>query len=416
MVKGLGKPLCNANKMRLLNFQPKSTLKFNDQSQSGELPISDLAQISKDACIDGLTGIFNHVEHDFRGQINKDADAIMQNGAYIFDKNAGLSSEKQKIGRIRYVICSMALVATGLSLMSRLILNVSIVEITKKGPVELMQSLPEEYTQESDSMLLNDTILSEAGQTFLSDTIQPSDWSMREKNFLLAAFYIGYSPSMMLSGSLASKFGSKYPLLVCVISTSIINFLTPTVVRYSLPMLIGLRIVLGIFQGGIVPATFDLFNRWLTLSETSIFVPLIRVSFSLGSMFGAILPGISLSFGHDWPLAFYIASLFCAAWSLVWFQLATTLPQSNKLVTSNELSKIMRKKNTNLGQNTSRDDGQTAIKPPNPPLLKIITHPSVIALTLAKFTYNFGMDFMALELALYLEQIHKISTQMVSAD
>lgn len=188
-----------------------------------------------------------------------------------------------------------------------------------------------------------------------------------------------------------------------------------------------------------MPCMYDLFNKWLTMTETSIFIPLVKVSSALGILIGAMLPGISSLLELGWPSIFYMASSFCFFWSILWILLATSTPQTNRFVEINECQWIMRKKqpfsfesdtNLKLDAHQKKPASSSAVAgdqskrrtstPKNKleestPWLLIATNPSVLALTLVKFTYNIAMDFLFIELSLYLKKVHQASTETVSA-
>lgn len=387
---------------------------INNNTTGGKVLI-----MTNDACIEGISGSFSQVKHDFRLQGVEENNSNDQ------------SSNMKEVGpphKFRFLLCSLALLALSLNLMSRMILNVAIVEMTRKvQPDEDLQSVTQDSgIQESSStdFVSTDSILS----TSINSSIlmeQPKhldplhfNWSAKEQNFLISAFYIGYAPAMMVSGGLTDRYGSKYILLLTIVGSSMINLVTPYIAGISLHLLISSRICLGIIQGGLVPALYGLFNKWLTMTETSIFVPLTKVSFAFGSLIGASLPGIAVYFGYEWPIMFHFASFVCAIWAIIWYPLSTSIPQTNKFVSSEELRWIMRKKQQNFSANVDNNDengrSQEQVVPP-PPWLLIIKNPSVIALTLTKLTYNIGMDFIFLELSTYLKAIFNTPTKTISA-
>lgn len=377
---------------------------------------------TNDACIEGISGSFSQVKHDFRQQ------CVQGNNS----QGSVSSASKKEVGppdKFRFFLCTFALLAMSFSLMSRMILNVAIVEMTKKimpddsHPIDNNTTLETTTTNfvTTDSIFTASSDSNTGIMTRSKHSEAPHfDWSAKEKNFLISAFYIGYAPSMMISGGLTDKYGAKYILLLTIAGSSVVNLLTPYIASSSLYLLIGSRIFLGLLQGGLVPASYGLFNKWLTMTETSIFVPLTKVSFALGSLIGTSLPGITVLLGYEWPFMFHVASFICAIWALIWYPISSSTPQTNKFVSSEELRWIMRKKQqqNSTDQQTTKtnidnEKPQQQVLPP-PPWLLIIKNPSVLALTFVKLTYNIGMDFIFLELSIYLSTIYKTPIQTIS--
>lgn len=374
---------------------------LKDESKSeNRLSILSAAE-AQDVCIDGLIGQFNHLDHNDQGQ-----------GKYFKNEPHWDTPKREKVKRFRFVICSLVLVGLAFGLMSRMILNLAIVEMTKSKSCQ-----SSEPSNNSSQIELADVECD--GLHF--------DWSVKQQNFLLASFYIGYAPSMFFSGAVTDKYGPKLPLLVCLAGSSIFNMLTPIIAASSFSLLIGSRIASGFLQGCMIPAIYGFYNSWLTLNETSIFIPLSKVSAAIGLLIGSMLPGAIASLGLEWPFLFYIGGLLCFVWSIIWFLIATSKPQDNRFVQPRELEWIMRKKTPIVsvvsmnsiiksGINEPEKTTKKASEDPIPWLL-IITCPSVLALTLVKFTYNLGTDFLTLEQATYFKNIHsadmsKISTTM----
>lgn len=424
-----------------MKFGKKHELKLDlgTQIDSGELrlAVGDLA-VSKgmieqrDAYSDGIRGQFLPIANDFSSL--KEAD--FAKSCKFIEGPHWTGASREKVRRFRYVICLMALASVALSLMSRMILNIAIVDMVL--PVECRASEIDVTTAspESDIELL--TWSSETPEETTTTMDQPSeqeekcramwadyeaglrfDWSQKDQNGLLGSFYIGYMPAILFSGGIADKYGGKYPLLLAVLGSSVINLVTPLLARYSYAALFASRMTIGIIQGGVVPSLYDTFNKWLTANEASMFVPLIKVSMPLGSLLGAVLPGLATSLELKWTSLFYFTSLLCLLWSLAWIISSSPNPQTSKFIDAAELHKIIRKKQdlsciATIDNRSAKKGEQPPKKNTSTPWLKIVTNPSVLALTFLKYTYNISMDFFYIELGLYLDNVHKASPQVVS--
>lgn len=229
-------------------------------------------------------------------------------------------------------------------------------------------------------------------------------------------------------GRLAEVYGAKYVLLLAVAGSASINLMTPFLARNSFYLLVLSRIIMGILQSGVFPAMYALFNKWLTMSEASIYAPLIKMNLRLGMLFGSLLPGLL----PNWWSVFYFTGVLSTIWSLAWFFIATSEPENNDWVSKEELDHIVKKKTlkpqerksdeVELNDRTvngisivSKSSEKSKKKPSlKTPWLKILTAPSVIGLIIVKLTLNYAIDFLSIELPSYLKYVHHASTQQIS--
>lgn len=257
----------------------------------------------------------------------------------------------------------------------------------------------EDYQQKNGDQTEKSEIL--AGNASTLDTF---DWTVQQRTRLLGAFFYSYPVFMIAGGWIAETHGVKYVLLTSVAGSGLINLLTPWMARNSFGLLFFSRIVMGAIQAGAFPAMYALFNEWLTMSEASIFAPLIKVNLRLGALLGTGLSGIVA----EWPNVFYSAGYVSLIWSILWMIFATSQPKDSNWVSKLELAHIMRKKLTKL-----KDLNSSSNKKKSTPWLKIITAPSVLALIIIKLTFNFGIDFVVILLPTYLKAVHHMSRTKV---
>lgn len=252
-------------------------------------------------------------------------------------------------------------------------------------------------------------------------------WSISKQSVLLGGFYYSYFFFMILGGRMAEVYGAKYVLLICVAGSAVINLATPWMARNSFVLLVVSRILMGIVQAGVFPAMYALIAKWLTMSEASIFAPLIKMNLRLGMLLGSLLPGIL----PGWPSVYYTTGVLSFLWSVLWIFIATSTPQENKWVSQAELEHIMKKKRRpeqiemsayqesqtsseqSLDKTSSAAASAAAANKPTP-WVKILTSPSVIGLIIVKLTFNYALDFLAILLPSYLKYVHHASKGQVS--
>lgn len=360
------------------------------------------------------------------------------------------NDDTEKGTRVRFFICILGLASLAMSQMSRSVLNITITDMVhpdmiKKDddvstdgscpwPVEDNIESSSELTSTIDSKSLessttvffeassfdpfsdpsNQQVDTETPFETTSSQLEKSDrfmWTIQDQNVLLGGFFYSYFAFMIIGGRVAEIYGAKYVLLASVAGSGVINLLSPWLARTSFPMLVASRILMGVIQAGVFPAMYALFNEWLTMTEASIFAPLIKTNLRLGALFGTIASGVI----SEWPNVFYVTGGLSLVWCVLWMFFATSRPEDNRWVSKIELARIVRKKLTklqSLEQDHSTKDKKQ--KKDSIPWLKIITAPSVIGLIIIKLTFNFGIDFIAIELPSYLNYVHHLSRQKVS--
>lgn len=251
-------------------------------------------------------------------------------------------------------------------------------------------------------------------------------WTMRQQSVLLGGFYYSYFVFMIIAGRASEVYGAKYVLMLAVAGSALINLATPWMARNSFLLLVVSRIVMGAIQSGIFPAMYALFNKWLTMTEASIYAPLIKMNLRLGMMAGSAISG----FVTRWPDIYYFTGALCAAWSLAWLCLATSTPEENRWVSASELKRINRKKAqpkqvdielSTVGNGTAEETRQTAAAAEDKkggfsetPWLKLMTAPAVLGLVVVKTMMGYALDFMSILLPSYLRYVHHADTETIS--
>jgi ACS family sodium-dependent inorganic phosphate cotransporter len=100
---------------------------------------------------------------------------------------------------------------------------------------------------------------------------QDFGWTDTNKGMILSAFYFGYFLVNIPAGFLADRFGGKRVMSVGCFLWSLFTILTPLVSR-SYPLLLVMRVLLGITEGLCWPAAHTLMAKWFPEAEISRFV------------------------------------------------------------------------------------------------------------------------------------------------
>ena len=116
-------------------------------------------------------------------------------------------------------------------------------------------------------------------------------WSDTIKGVVLSSFFIGYMIMQAPSGWLTNRIGGKIVLGLAVLSWSLFTILTPFAAFLSLPILIAVRIAMGLGEAAMFPATYGMFGYWVPESERSRSVSFLLSGIPLGTLFALTTTG-----------------------------------------------------------------------------------------------------------------------------
>ncbi|EYS86971.1 MFS transporter [Cupriavidus sp. SK-4] len=154
---------------------------------------------------------------------------------------------------------------------------------------------------------------------------------------VFSAFAYPYAAMQILGGWMADKFGPKKVLIVLSLIWGVATVLTGF--AGSVLMLVVLRFVLGIGEGGAFPTATRAFTYWMPVAERG-FAQGITHSFArLG---GAITPPIVLVIvaAAGWREAFIVLGAVSLGWTLLYACFFKDSPDKHSRVTAQELQEI----------------------------------------------------------------------------
>ena len=130
-------------------------------------------------------------------------------------------------------------------------------------------------------------------------------WSQSVKGLVLAGFFIGYFLFQIGSGALAQRFGGKRVLALAVLWWSLFTLLTPPAAFLSVAVLVAARIGLGLGEAAVMPATYELFGRWVPAAERARSLALFLGGIPFGQIVGLLATGY-LTARIGWPMSFWV--------------------------------------------------------------------------------------------------------------
>ena len=160
-------------------------------------------------------------------------------------------------------------------------------------------------------------------------------WTQTTKGVVLSAFFVGYLSFMFIGGWLATRYGGKRILGIAVLWWSAFTLLTPWAAATSLPMLIAVRIGMGIGEAALFPAAYEMVARWSRPDERTSGIAWVNNGISMGTVIGLLATGWIV--GHyAWQQAFYVFGVLGLVWTVIWYASVSNDPRSDTRMRDSE--------------------------------------------------------------------------------
>ena len=311
--------------------------------------------------------------------------------------SSGLTTGLISQTRYRYIILALCVTATLIEYSTRTNINNALVSMTHHvGHKNESKSKPFCPLPKSiDGKVVHHV-----------DGIETFDWTPPTQGLILGSFFYGYIWLQIPAGRMAELFGAKWVVGFAILSSGIINLMTPILAHWGVGALIASRVLLGLVQGGVFPACFATVTQWFAPSEKSFAFGLVNVGGNLGAVAAASLTGL-MSHNVGWPYSFYTIGTVAVAWTFLWVAVIRKPPSSDQKVLKDEME------NDNQS-NTSEDSEQSESSRPPVPWLKILTNRAFIAAVITRFGASFAYLTLQTKIPGYLKDIQHVSDSTVS--
>jgi MFS family permease len=133
--------------------------------------------------------------------------------------------------------------------------------------------------------------------------------------FATGVFFWGYMVLQVPAGRMASVWSAKRTILLLAIGWALVAASTALV--HSETGLVINRFVLGIVEGGNLPATLVLIRNWFTRQERAR-ANMVLLGFSLASVIGNPVAGLAVA-TLGWRAMFLVTAAPALLWCIVWF-------------------------------------------------------------------------------------------------
>jgi MFS transporter, ACS family, solute carrier family 17 (sodium-dependent inorganic phosphate cotransporter), other len=164
-------------------------------------------------------------------------------------------------------------------------------------------------------------------------------WSQTEKGLVLSSFFVGYMLFMYVSGALARRYGGRNVLGLAVVAWSVFTLLTPPAAAVSIPLLVAARILMGVGEAAIFPASVELYSRWIPVTERTRAMAKLLSGIPMGTVVGLMATGWIVGRWH-WSMAFYSFGVLGLGWAVIWFARISDDPEADPRITESERALI----------------------------------------------------------------------------
>ncbi|KAH8276073.1 hypothetical protein KR018_000839 [Drosophila ironensis] len=144
-------------------------------------------------------------------------------------------------------------------------------------------------------------------------------WTRRQELTFPGIYYYGYVVSIILSGTLADRYSSKYLLILSHVLEAFLYLLIPDMARHSFNAVAGNLICCGLVAGVGSPARFKLFVTWAHPTERTSLVAFGCSGILVGTMLAYPLGCFLSELG--WEVPFYVVGVVDMTFGLACFWL-----------------------------------------------------------------------------------------------
>lgn len=201
------------------------------------------------------------------------------------------------------------------------------------------------------------------------------------KGLASGIFFIGYLVLQIPAALLADRWSAKKTIFILLLLWGAAAIWTG-LVRSSGELLLA-RFVLGIFEGGVQPATLVLMLRWFPQREKARAAGFWLMCIPLSAIVAAPLTGLLLEYFH-WRTVLILEGIPPVLWAFIWLWLISDSPQNAWWMPANEKREIA----SRLADDKRVNDLATATDSPR--YRDVLRNSKVLLLILAWFFYCAG--------------------------
>ncbi|MBV8094221.1 MAG: MFS transporter [Acetobacteraceae bacterium] len=221
-----------------------------------------------------------------------------------------------------------------------------------------------------------------------------------ELGIIFSAFFVGYSVFCFVGGWASDRWGPKLVFAVAMVWWSL--FCGATALITGFVSLLIVRVLFGIGEGPMGSTTNKTITNWFPREEAATMVGITNAGNPIGGAISGPIVGI-IAAAFSWRVSFVAITLIGLTWVAFWWWLVTDTPAQNPNVTPAERDLVARSR----ALAPAGDDPTTTIA-------QWLRSPTVLAIALAFFSYNYVLYFFLTWLPTYLTYVHHLNIQQMS--
>jgi MFS transporter, ACS family, hexuronate transporter len=217
---------------------------------------------------------------------------------------------------------------------------------------------------------------------------------------IFSAFFVGYSVFCFVGGWASDRWGPRLVFAAAMVWWSL--FCGATALVTGFVSLLIVRILFGLGEGPMGSTTNKTITNWFPREEAATMVGVTNAGNPIGgAISGPIVDLIAAAW--SWRVSFVIITLIGLVWVVFWWWLVTDTPAQNPRVTAAEQQLVTQSRaRAPAADNTDSTIGQW------------LRSPTVLAIALAFFSYNYVLYFFLTWLPTYLTNVHHLNIRQMS--
>ena len=160
-----------------------------------------------------------------------------------------------------------------------------------------------------------------------------------DKGLISGIFFIGYIILQIPAALLAEKWSAKKTIFLLLVFWGITSICTGFV--RNLSELLTVRFILGIFEGGIQPATLVLMLKWFPQNEKARANGFWLLCIPISAIMAAPIIGLLLE-SYNWRTVMILAGCLPVIWSVIWYIFISDSPSESWYIKKSESEYIAR--------------------------------------------------------------------------
>ncbi|CAG9786470.1 unnamed protein product [Diatraea saccharalis] len=230
------------------------------------------------------------------------------------------------------------------------------------------------------------------------------DWDKKTQSLILSSFFWGYVVMQIPGGVMAKRFGGKPILLIALIVNGCLCALLPILAAAGGWMLVcAARVLMGLTQACLFPATHTLLGQWFPPSERTSISGFVYGGVQVGTIIAMPLSGVLAETYVGWTLIFYTMAGILFFNMGLWYWFSASSPGEHKMISKEERQYIMSSLNSSGSEKSMRT-----------PWKKILTSVPLFAILISHMACNTSFALFFLDMPTYLERGLQISLKNVT--